>query len=106
MKQDPSEIIAGMDSLLMDDESFIKELEAKLDFAAQIKERNERLAAKARRMVLRSILLGLLGALLVILTLPVLCSAGPSSFSVPAAIMAACLSSLATLAFSLSSRFE
>lgn len=160
MKQDLNELIAGMGCLLRDDESFMSELEAKMDLADRVKERNERLTARARKMVLRSILLGVIGAALILLgvlgtspklpevlgtmaeghetgtavfegrgamtegleagtalfegrgaeadlqTLTVLCNYSPATYSVLSAVMAACLCCLATLAFSLSSRFE
>lgn len=70
MKHELNEIIAGMNSRLSDDESFMSELEARMDFVDRVKERNERLASKARKMVLRSILLGLLGAALILLGAP------------------------------------
>ena len=70
MKHELNEIIAGMDSRLSDDESFMSELEARMDLVDRVKERNERLASKARKMVLRSILLGLLGAALILLGVP------------------------------------
>lgn len=70
MKHELNEIIAGMNSRLSDDESFMSELEARMDLVDRVKERNERLASKARKMVLRSILLGLLGAALVLLGVP------------------------------------
>ncbi|MBS7274817.1 MAG: hypothetical protein KIG45_07105, partial [Bacteroidales bacterium] len=70
MKHELNEIIAGMNSRLSDDESFMSELEARMDFVDRVKERNERLASKARKMVLRSILLGLLGAALILLGVP------------------------------------
>ena len=70
MKHELNEIIAGMNSRLSDDESFMSELEAKMDFVDRVKERNERLASKARKMVLRSILLGLLGSALILLGVP------------------------------------
>lgn len=70
MKHELNEIIAGMNSRLSDDESFMSELEARMDFVDRVKERNERLASKARKMVLRSILLGLLGAALILLVVP------------------------------------
>ena len=175
MKHELNEIIAGMNSRLSDDESFMSELEARMDFVDRVKERNERLASKARKMVLRSILLGLLGAALILLgvpgavtgllegheaslwgvpgaslrggteeslrgereaealfeesgaesglqggleaslrggheeslrTLSTDYSYRPSTYSVLSAILAACLYGLATLAFSLSFRFE
>ena len=70
MKHELNEIIAGMNSRLSDDESFMSELEARMDFVDRVKERNERLASKARKMVLCSILLGLLGAALILLGAP------------------------------------
>lgn len=70
MKHELNEIIAGMNSRLSDDESFMSELEARMDFVDRVKERNERLASKARKMVLRSILLGLLGVALIMLGVP------------------------------------
>ena len=70
MKHELNEIIAGMNSRLSDDESFMSELEARMDLVDRVKERNERLASKARKMVLRSILLGLLGAALILLGVP------------------------------------
>ena len=70
MKHELNEIIAGMNSRLSDDESFMSELEARMDFVDRVKERNERLASKARKMVLRSILLGLLGSALILLGVP------------------------------------
>ena len=70
MKHELNEIIAGMNSRLSDDESFMSELEARMDFVDRVKERNERLASKARKMVLCSILLGLLGAALILLGVP------------------------------------
>ena len=70
MKHELNEIIAGMNSRLSDDESFMSELEARMDLVDRVKERNERLASKARKMVLRSILLGLLGAALIPLGVP------------------------------------
>ena len=70
MKHELNEIIAGMNSRLSDDESFMSELEARMDFVDRVKERNERLASKARKMVLRSILLGLLGSALILLGAP------------------------------------
>ena len=70
MKHELNEIIAGMNSRLSDDESFMSELEARMDFVDRLKERNERLASKARKMVLRSILLGLLGSALILLGVP------------------------------------
>lgn len=70
MKHELNEIIAGMNSRLSDDESFMSELEARMDFVDRVKERNEHLASKARKMVLRSILLGLLGAALIMLGVP------------------------------------
>lgn len=70
MKHELNEIIAGMNSRLSDDESFMSELEARMDFVDRVKERNERLASKARKMVLRSILLGLLGTALILLGVP------------------------------------
>ena len=70
MKHELNEIIAGMNSRLSDDESFMSELEARMDLVDRVKERNERLASKARKMVLRSILLGLLGAALILLVVP------------------------------------
>ena len=70
MKHELNEIIAGMNSRLSDDESFMSELEARMDLVDRVKERNERLASKARKMVLRSILLGLLGASLILLGVP------------------------------------
>lgn len=70
MKHELNEIIAGMNSRLSDDESFMSELEARMDFVDRVKERNERLASKARKMVLRSILLGLLGTALIMLGVP------------------------------------
>lgn len=175
MKHELNEIIAGMNSRLSDDESFMSELEARMDLVDRVKERNERLASKARKMVLRSILLGLLGAALILLgvpgavtglpegtgasllggteaslrgereaslqgkteaealfeesgtesglqggreaslrggheeslrTLSTDYSYRPSTYSVLSAILAACLYCLATLAFSLSFRFE
>ena len=167
MKHELNEIIAGMNSRLSDDESFMSELEARMDLVDRVKERNERLASKARKMVLRSILLGLLGAALILLGVPAAVtdllegheasllgrteaslqgeleaealfegsgaesglqegleeslrggheeslrtlstdySYRPSSYSVLSAILAACLYCLATLAFSLSFRFE
>ncbi len=167
MKHELNEIIAGMNSRLSDDESFMSELEARMDLVDRVKERNERLASKARKMVLRSILLGLLGAALILLGVPGTvtdCLEGhvaslrggtqaslwgereaealfeesgaesglqggleaslrggheeslrtlstdysyrPSTYSVLSAILAACLYCLATLAFSLSFRFE
>ena len=175
MKHELNEIIAGMNSRLSDDESFMSELEARMDLVDRVKERNERLASKARKMVLRSILLGLLGAALILLGVPgavtdLLEGTGaslrgeteasllggteaslwgereaealfegsgtesglqggleaslrggheeslrtlstdysyrPSTYSVLSAILAACLYCLATLAFSLSFRFE
>lgn len=175
MKHELNEIIAGMNSRLSDDESFMSELEARMDFVDRVKEHNERLASKARKMVLRSILLGLLGAALILLgvpgtvtgllegheaslrgeleeslqgereaslrgeleaealfeesgaesglrggleaslrggheeslrTLSTDYSYRPSTYSVLSAILAACLYCLATLAFSLSFRFE
>lgn len=175
MKHELNEIIAGMNSRLSDDESFMSELEARMDFVDRVKERNEHLASKARKMVLRSILLGLLGAALILLgvpgaltdlqegheaslrggieaslrgereeslrggreaealfeesgaesglqggreeslkggheeslrTLSTDYSYRPSTYSVLSAILAACLYCLATLAFSLSFRFE
>ena len=148
MKHELNEIIAGMNSRLSDDESFMSELEARMDLVDRVKERNERLASKARKMVLRSILLGLLGAALILLGVPGTftdllegheaslwsvpgaslrgeregCLRGgheaslrtlstdysyrPSTYSVLSAILAACLYCLATLAFSLSFRFE
>ena len=175
MKHELNEIIAGMNSRLSDDESFMSELEARMDLVDRVKERNERLASKARKMVLRSILLGLLGAALILLgvsgavtdllegheaslrggteaslqgelkeslrgeleaealfeesgaesglqggleeslkggheeslrTLSTDYSYRPSTYSVLSAILAACLYGLATLAFSLSFRFE
>lgn len=175
MKHELNEIIAGMNSRLSDDESFMSELEARMDLVDRVKERNERLASKARKMVLRSILLGLLGAALILLgvpgtftdllegheaslwgereeslrggteaslrgkteaealfeesgaesglqggreeslsggheeslrTLSTDYSFRPSTYSVLSAILAACLYCLATLAFSLSFRFE
>lgn len=167
MKHELNEIIAGMNSRLSDDESFMSGLEARMDLVDRVKERNERLASKARKMVLRSILLGLLGAALIPLgvpgavtdllegheaslrggteaslqgereaealfeesgaesglqggleeslsggheeslrTLSTDYSYRPSTYSVLSAILAACLYCLATLAFSLSFRFE
>ena len=167
MKHELNEIIAGMNSRLSDDESFMSELEARMDLVDRVKERNERLASKARKMVLRSILLGLLGSALILLgvpgavtdlqegheasllggteeslrgereaslqgereaealfeesgaesglqggleeslrTLSTDYSYRPSTYSVLSAILAACLYCLATLAFSLSFRFE
>ena len=167
MKHELNEIIAGMNSRLSDDESFMSELEARMDLVDRVKERNERLASKARKMVLRSILLGLLGTALILLGVPGAATdlqegheAGlwggteeslrgereaealfeesgaesglqggleaslrggheeslrtlstdysyrPSTYSVLSAILAACLYCLATLAFSLSFRFE
>ncbi|MDO4214106.1 MAG: hypothetical protein Q4D10_08260 [Bacteroidales bacterium] len=175
MKHELNEIIAGMNSRLSDDESFMSELEARMDLVDRVKERNECLASKARKMVLRSILLGLLGAALILLgvpgtvtdlqegheaslwggteaslrggregslrggreaealfeeigaesglqggleaslrggheeslrTLSTDYSYRPSTYSVLSAILAACLYCLATLAFSLSFRFE
>ena len=159
MKHELNEIIAGMNSRLSDDESFMSELEARMDLVDRVKERNERLASKARKMVLRSILLGLLGAALIPLGVPGAVtdllegheaslrggteaslqgereaealfegsgaesglqggheesmralatdySYSPSTYSVLSAILAACLYCLATLAFSLSFRFE
>lgn len=175
MKHELNEIIAGMNSRLSDDESFMSELEARMDLVDRVIERNERLASKARKMVLRSILLGLLGAALILLgvpgavtdllegheaslwggtegslrggreaslqgeleaealfeesgaesglrggleeslsggheeslrTLSTDYSYRPSTYSVLSAILAACLYCLATLAFSLSFRFE
>ena len=175
MKHELNEIIAGMNSRLSDDESFMSELEARMDLVDRVKERNERLASKARKMVLRSILLGLLGTALILLgvpgavtdllegheaslwggtegslrggreaslqgeleaealfeesgaesglrggleeslsggheeslrTLSTDYSYRPSTYSVLSAILAACLYCLATLAFSLSFRFE
>ena len=148
MKHELNEIIAGMNSRLSDDESFMSELEARMDLVDRVKERNERLASKARKMVLRSILLGLLGAALILLGVPAAVtdllegheaslwgvpgaslrggteeslrggheeslrtlstdySYSPSTYSVLSAILAACLYCLATLAFSLSFRFE
>ena len=167
MKHELNEIIAGMNSRLSDDESFMSELEARMDLVDRVKERNERLASKARKMVLRSILLGLLGAALILLGVPAAVtdlregheasllggteaslqgelkeslrgeleaealfeesgaesglqggreeslrtlstdySYRPSTYSVLSAILAACLYCLATLAFSLSFRFE
>lgn len=70
MKHELNEIIAGMNSRLSDDESFMSELEARMDLVDRVKERNERLASKARKMVLRSILLGLLGSALILLGVP------------------------------------
>ena len=70
MKHELNEIIAGMNSRLSDDESFMSELEARMDLVDRVKERNERLASKARKMVLRSILLGLLGSALIPLGVP------------------------------------
>lgn len=70
MKHELNEIIAGMNSRLSDDESFMSELEARMDLVDRVKERNERLASKARKMVLRSILLGLLGTALILLGVP------------------------------------
>ena len=70
MKHELNEIIAGMNSRLSDDESFMSELEARMDLVDRMKEHNERLASKARKMVLRSILLGLLGAALIMLGVP------------------------------------
>ncbi len=70
MKHELNEIIAGMNSRLSDDESFMSELEARMDFVDRVKERNERLASKTRKMVLRSILLGLLGTALILLVVP------------------------------------
>ena len=70
MKHELNEIIAGMNSRLSDDESFMSGLEARMDLVDRVKERNERLASKARKMVLRSILLGLLGAALIPLGVP------------------------------------
>lgn len=70
MKHELNEIIAGMNSRLSDDESFMSELEARMDFVDRVKERNEHLASKARKMVLRSILLGLLGSALILLGVP------------------------------------
>lgn len=70
MKHELNEIIAGMNSRLSDDESFMSELEARMDLVDRVKERNERLASKARKMVLRSILLGLLGSALILLGAP------------------------------------
>lgn len=70
MKHELNEIIAGMNSRLSDDESFMSELEARMDLVDRVKERNERLASKARKMVLRSILLGLLGTALILLGAP------------------------------------
>lgn len=70
MKHELNEIIAGMNSRLSDDESFMSELEARMDLIDRMKERNERLASKARKMVLRSILLGLLGSALILLGVP------------------------------------
>ena len=70
MKHELNEIIAGMNSRLSDDESFMSELEARMDFVDRVKERNERLASKARKIVLCSILLGLLGAALIMLGVP------------------------------------
>lgn len=70
MKHELNEIIAGMNSRLSDDESFMSELEARMDLVDRVKERNECLASKARKMVLRSILLGLLGAALILLGVP------------------------------------
>lgn len=70
MKHELNEIIAGMNSRLSDDESFMSELEARMDFVDRVKERNERLASKARKMVLRSILLGLLGSAMILLGVP------------------------------------
>lgn len=70
MKHELNEIIAGMNNRLSDDESFMSELEARMDLVDRMKERNERLASKARKMVLCSILLGLLGAALILLGAP------------------------------------
>lgn len=70
MKHELNEIIAGMNSRLSDDESFMSELEARMDLVDRVKEHNERLASKARKMVLRSILLGLLGSALILLGVP------------------------------------
>ena len=70
MKHELNEIIAGMNSRLSDDESFMSELEVRMDLVDRVKERNERLASKARKMVLRSILLGLLGTALILLGVP------------------------------------
>ena len=70
MKHELNEIIAGMNSRLSDDESFMSELEARMDLVDRVKERNERLASKARKRVLRSILLGLLGSALILLGVP------------------------------------
>ena len=70
MKHELNEIIAGMNSRLSDDGSFMSELEARMDLVDRVKERNERLASKARKMVLRSILLGLLGTALILLGAP------------------------------------
>ena len=70
MKHELNEIIAGMNSRLSDDESFMSGLEARMDLVDRVKERNERLASKARKMVLRSILLGLLGSALILLGVP------------------------------------